>query len=462
MEPDRLGPYRIEALLGRGETGAVFRALDTEHDRVVALAVLSEALSADPGYREQFHREAGLAAALAEPHAVPVHRSTEAEGRLLLETALVPGRDLAAVLAEEGPLDPARAVAVVGQAARAVDAAAVAGLHRGVVPADVLLTGSGADERVQVTLVPPPPGAPSGEGVAVPALAGLLAACLTGRTTPPGGTPEPPSRLHAGLPPGFDEVVRRGLTGDPRERYRTGGELAAAAAAVLPAPGDATAGPSRRADGEGRDGRLPVVLAGVAAVAVLAVLALVLVTVLNGGTDDSAGAATAAPRTTVLTTTPSAPPEDAAEDQLRAIIPGDFINVDCDPGEPTDDGALAVLGCGSSSNQPGAEDSMFYLYADARTAEAVFLADMERNGVAPLPADARCPQVQGHGSYSIRNERAGRLACYIDEDNNAILAWTQDDVAAEGLAVIINGGQPGLGALYDWWAEAESSEFVPR
>ena len=137
--------------------------------------------------------------------------------------------------------------------------------------------------------------------------------------------------------------------------------------------------------------------------------------------------------------------------------------MDCDPGEPTGDGALAVLGCGSSSGQPGPEDSVFYLYEDPATAEAVFLADMERNGVAPLAAGEECPQDQGHGTYT-DDGRTGRIACWIDADNDAIMAWTQDDVGAEGWVVIIDGGQPGLDALYAWWTfpEEETAAFLPR
>ena len=476
MEWEQLGPYRLEALLGPGGAGEVYRALDTEHERVVALEVLSEDLTADADYRERFHRQAALAATIDEPHVVPVHRSGEIDGRLFLDMRLVPGRDLAAVLAEEGPLDPARAVSVVSQTARALDSAATRGLvHRDVTAADVLLTGAGDDEVVSVTGLGIPP-APGEERAGMPALAALLAACLTGRVAPAGSAVEAPSAVRHDVPARLDEVVRRGSSREPGKGYATYGDLASAAAAALHAadhapetvpPGSAPPAPGEGSTPSGRGrraGRLWLVLSGIAALAVLAALAVVLVIVLRGSGDDGTEAgATTVPPTQPVTVTPSAPPIDAEDEELRGIIPADFIAVDCDRGEATDDGALAVLGCGASQGQPGPEDSVFYLYESPAAAERVFLADMARNGVEPLPPGARCPQAQGHGSYE-DDGRSGRVACYIDEDNNAIMAWTQDDVGAEGWVVVIDGGRPGLDALYAWWAfpEEEISAFLPR
>jgi serine/threonine-protein kinase len=275
VDLEQFGPYRIESMLGRGGMGEVYRAFDTEHDRVVALKVLSEALAADSGYRERFRREAHLAARLNEPHIVPIHRYGEIEGRLFLDMRLVPGRDVAAVLAEEGPMDPARAVSIISQTARALDSAHADGLvHRDVKPSNVLVTGTGDDEFVYLVDFGIARSTSDAQGPAltqtgaalgsfdymaperflekpidrrvdVYALACVLFECLTGRRPFTGDglatlmyahlntEAQAPSALRPGLPKKLDEVVGKGLAKDPDERYATCGELAAAARAAL-------------------------------------------------------------------------------------------------------------------------------------------------------------------------------------------------------------------------------------
>ncbi len=304
---ERFGPYRLDALIGRGGMGEVHRALDTQRDRIVAVKRLQQHLAADPEYRNRFRRESALAAKLSEPHVVPIHDYGEINGRLFLDMRLVEGIDLAALL-RNGPLSAERAVDVISQVADAIDAAHAEGLvHRDVKPSNVLLVGSteraaergfayladfGIASEVGDRTTSRPglalgttaymaPERMTGDAydhrIDVYSLTCVLCECLTGRRPFPADDvltavqahlthpPPRPSELRPGLPRALDDVVARGMAKRAADRYSSAGELAAAARAALAAP-------ARR-----RISRRAVLLggAGVAAVGVAAgVLAL--------------------------------------------------------------------------------------------------------------------------------------------------------------------------------------------
>src|SRR5271167_970127 len=99
--------------------GEVWRAHDSETDRVVALKLLPAHLSEDEDFQRRFRREAHAAAQLNNPHVIPIHHYGEIDGRLYIDMRLIHGRDLKTVLAA-GPLDPGRAVRIIGQVANAL------------------------------------------------------------------------------------------------------------------------------------------------------------------------------------------------------------------------------------------------------------------------------------------------------------------------------------------------------
>ena len=140
-----LGGYRIESLIARGGMGVVYRATQLALERPVALKVIAAELANKEGFRERFLRESRLAASLDHPSVVPVYDAREEDGELIVAMRLVEGGDLRKLIDREGPLEPERAVNLLGQVAEALDAAHAAGIvHRDVKPHNVLVEGERA------------------------------------------------------------------------------------------------------------------------------------------------------------------------------------------------------------------------------------------------------------------------------------------------------------------------------
>src|SRR3954452_24427905 len=132
--------HRIQGLAGRGGMGVVYRALDLDLDRTVALKVIAPALADDPDFRARFVAESKSAASIEHPHVIPVYYAGEREGVLFIVMRYVDDPDLRALVRAEGRLDPERAASIVAQVGGALDAAHRHGLvHRDVKPANVLL-----------------------------------------------------------------------------------------------------------------------------------------------------------------------------------------------------------------------------------------------------------------------------------------------------------------------------------
>ncbi len=143
--------YRLVALLGEGGMGAVYRAEHIRMGKALALKILRGDFAREPGAVERFLAEARIVSRLSHPHTIAVFDFGEIDAAgagFYLAMEFVPGKDLATVLNESGPL-PERRVAEIGQQvlgslAEAHDAGIV---HRDVKPGNVMLmqTRSGED-----------------------------------------------------------------------------------------------------------------------------------------------------------------------------------------------------------------------------------------------------------------------------------------------------------------------------
>jgi serine/threonine protein kinase len=140
--PVHLGKYQILGHLGAGGMGAVYKALDPDNNRQVALKVLApEGIAGRPALLERFRREALHGAKLRHENIVQIYEFGEAGGAYYLVMELVEGTNLHEHVNEHGPLEPERARRVVLQVAAALDHAFQQGIvHRDIKPANILLS----------------------------------------------------------------------------------------------------------------------------------------------------------------------------------------------------------------------------------------------------------------------------------------------------------------------------------
>src|SRR5713226_6242995 len=138
----QVGAYRIEATLGHGGMGVVYRALDTKLNRPVAIKFLSSEL-ADAAARRRFQREAQMASSLNHPHILTVHDAGEFEGRQYLVTEFVDGGTLKDWAKAEMRTwrDIIELLAGVADGLATAHEAKI--LHRDIKPANILITKSG-------------------------------------------------------------------------------------------------------------------------------------------------------------------------------------------------------------------------------------------------------------------------------------------------------------------------------
>ncbi len=140
----RLGPYEITAQIGVGGMGEVYRAIDTNLKRAVAIKVLPEAVAADVDRLARFQREAEVLASLNHPNIAIVHGLEKSDGVTALVMELVEGPTLADRIAE-GPFPLDETLHVAKQIAEALEAAHERGIiHRDLKPANIKLRPDGA------------------------------------------------------------------------------------------------------------------------------------------------------------------------------------------------------------------------------------------------------------------------------------------------------------------------------
>jgi YVTN family beta-propeller protein len=273
-EGDEFAGHRILGIAGRGGMGVVYRALQLDLDRPVALKLIAPQLAEDPDFRERFVRESRAAASIDHPNVIPIYYTGESdEGALYIAMRYVEGSDLRTLVRAEQRLDPARAAYIVSQVGRALDAAHARGIvHRDVKPANVLLgpndhayltdfgltkrvtshTGSTRDGGWVGTLGYVAPEQIRGERLDaradVYALGCVLYHSLAG--VPPyqresdeatlwAHLNDDPPTLHdraPNVPASFDAVLARAMAKDPDDRFPSAGDLGRAALAAAGQP----------------------------------------------------------------------------------------------------------------------------------------------------------------------------------------------------------------------------------
>ena len=265
-EIKRFGRYEIVAELGRGAMGVVYKALDPQIGRTVAVktvSLLGQEPDEEKEFRLRFNHEAQAAGRLHHPGIVAIFDVGEnpENGDPYIVLEYVAGESLNRILAREKKLPLGTALQLVEEVAEALDYAHAQGvIHRDVKPGNILLTEDGhakiADFGIaklnlaHFTLPGKVLGTPaymspeqlSGEGVDgrsdLFSLGVILYAMVTGHSPFQGNSattvcfkvanrePVAASALDLTLPRELDEVIARAMAKNPEERYQRGAELA--------------------------------------------------------------------------------------------------------------------------------------------------------------------------------------------------------------------------------------------
>lgn len=138
------GRFRIEAILGVGGMGVVYRATDLALQVQVALKLLRPELAMRADAFERFRQELLMARQVSSPRVVRIHDLAQHEGQWLISMDYVDGEGLDRRLDRDGPMQPAEAARIGRQLAEGLSAAHARGvIHRDLKPANVLLDRNG-------------------------------------------------------------------------------------------------------------------------------------------------------------------------------------------------------------------------------------------------------------------------------------------------------------------------------
>jgi serine/threonine-protein kinase len=250
---DLIGPYRLEAHLGQGGMGDVYRARRESDEAVVALKLLKSTLLHDPQQVRRFAREARAAREIEHPHLLAVIDVGSSSERQYLAMRYVRGPSLAERIHAAGRLPVQETVRIVAQVASALDALHRAGVvHRDVKPSNVLLdpvsgallSDFGLAKRQDYSTVTRPGaligtldylapevlrGADGSPSADLYALGCVACECLVGRPPFAGNKfavglghleeePPDPAGVRADVPAELGTAVRRALAKDPAQR----------------------------------------------------------------------------------------------------------------------------------------------------------------------------------------------------------------------------------------------------
>lgn len=261
---ERLGPYELHEVIGRGGMATVYRAHQPSMDRDVAIKIISAELAAEPEFAERFEREARIIARLQHPHILPVFDFGREGETIYLVMRLMEGGNLAREL-RNGALPVKRAVDLTRQIASALDYAHLRGIvHRDLKPTNVLLDNLGNAYLTDFGIAKMLSGGPTTGLTATGAVMGTptymapeqwRAEPIDGRTdiyalgvilyqmlcgqvpfaaeTPHGlmyqhldMTPPQPTTIKPDLPLSIEPVIAKALAKRPEDRYASAGELA--------------------------------------------------------------------------------------------------------------------------------------------------------------------------------------------------------------------------------------------